>query len=70
MVLGKDARTLDDELKSHKLAPLPSLSALDRGGDGHGDGLDEPRAFAFHCTATHGQDCGSDGVAAATEERD
>jgi photosystem II stability/assembly factor-like uncharacterized protein len=66
VVLGKDARTLDDELKSHKLAPLPSLSALDRDRDGQ----DEPRAFAFHCAASRGQDCPGDDVAAATEERD
>jgi hypothetical protein len=66
VVLGKDARALDDELKIHKLAPLPSLSALER--DPHDD--DELRAFAFHCAATRGRDCPGDDVAAATEERD
>jgi photosystem II stability/assembly factor-like uncharacterized protein len=60
-VLGKDARALDDELKQHKLAPLPAISALDRGG-----ALD---ALALHCAASHGDDCDGD-AAIATDERD
>ena len=63
-IVSKDARALDDELKQKKLAPLPAISALDRDGDG------ELSDFAFHCAATHGQDCDSDDAAAATNERD
>src|SRR6185436_5683194 len=58
-IVGKDARALDDELKQHKLAPLPAVSALDRapGGD----------ALAFQCVASHGEHCGDENVAAAAE---
>jgi hypothetical protein len=61
-IVGKDARALDDELKQHKLAPLPTLSALDPGPK-----LD---ALALHCAATSGKDCEDDDAAVATEERD
>jgi photosystem II stability/assembly factor-like uncharacterized protein len=58
----KDARTLDDDLKGHKLEPLPALSALERG---------EPvDAIALHCAATAGTDCRDDERAAEMEERD
>ncbi|HEY0985930.1 MAG TPA: hypothetical protein VGD80_02720, partial [Kofleriaceae bacterium] len=60
-LVTKDARALDDELKAHKLQPLPQLSALDRG-----EPLD---ALALHCAATRGEDCGST-AAVATDERD
>jgi len=60
-LVTKDARALDDELKAHKLQPLPQLSALDRG-----EQLD---ALALHCAATRGEDCGST-AAVATDERD
>jgi hypothetical protein len=60
-IVGKDARTLDDELKQHKLAPLPQISALDRGG-----AVD---ALALHCAASAGEDCGGD-AAVATDEHD
>ena len=60
-IVGKDARALDDELKQHKLAPLPAISALDRGG-----AVD---ALALACAASHGEDCGGD-AAVATDERD
>jgi len=60
-IVGKDARALDDELKQHKLAPLPQLGALDRGG-----AVD---ALALHCAASAGEDCGG-GAAVATDERD
>src|SRR5262249_11878448 len=62
-IVGKDARALDDELKQHKLAPLPAISALD--GNRALDGL------ALHCVATGGQQCaGDERAAAATRERD
>jgi hypothetical protein len=60
-IVGKDARALDDELKQHKLAPLPAISALDRAG--------EPDQLALHCAASRGEDCDGD-AAAAAEERD
>jgi hypothetical protein len=60
-IVGKDARALDDELKQHKLAPLPAVSALDRGG-----AVD---ALALSCAASRGEDCGGD-AAVATDERD
>ncbi|HMG23806.1 MAG TPA: hypothetical protein VK607_20875, partial [Kofleriaceae bacterium] len=60
-LVGKDARALDDELKQHKLAPLPAISALDRAG--------EPDQLALHCAASRGEDCDGD-AAAAAEERD
>jgi photosystem II stability/assembly factor-like uncharacterized protein len=67
VIVGKDARTLDGELQQHKLAPLPALSALDRGrGQGRGE-IDE---LALHCAASRGQDCPDDDAAAATTERD
>ena len=60
-ILGKDARGLDDELRQHKLAPLPAISALDRGG-----AVD---ALALQCAASHGEDCDGDATI-ATDERD
>jgi hypothetical protein len=60
VIVTKDARALDDELKKHQLAPLPAISALEQEA---GDEL------AFHCVATQGQDCDDD-VAAAAAERD
>jgi hypothetical protein len=64
VIVGKDARTLDDELKQHKLAPMPQISALDRGRDA----LD---ALALHCVATGGRECADDQTAAAaSQERD
>src|SRR5262249_37795329 len=51
-IVGKDARALDDELKQHKLAPLPQISALDRGG--------APDALALQCAASRGENCGDD----------
>jgi hypothetical protein len=60
-IVGKDARTLDDELKQHKLAPLPQISALDRGA-----AVD---ALALQCAASGGENCGGD-AAVATDERD
>jgi hypothetical protein len=62
-IVSKDARTLDDELKQHKLSPLPAISALEHNGD-------ELGALAFHCVATHGQDCSDEDAAAAANERD
>ena len=60
-LVGKDARALDDELKQHKLQPLPAISALDR--------APAPDALALQCAASQGENCGSDkGVVA--EERD
>jgi photosystem II stability/assembly factor-like uncharacterized protein len=61
VLITKDARALDDELKQRKLPPLPQLSALDRD--------DELDALALHCAATRGEDCGND-AAVATEEND
>jgi photosystem II stability/assembly factor-like uncharacterized protein len=61
-IVTKDARALDDELKKHKLEPLPALSALDRPEH---DVLDD---VALHCAATNGQDCSTD-TAAATNRR-
>src|SRR5215470_13243599 len=61
-LVGKDARALDDELKQHKLQPLPVISALDR--------TPAPDALALQCAATRGEHCGDDGVAAVAEERD
>jgi photosystem II stability/assembly factor-like uncharacterized protein len=64
LIVGKDARALDDELKQHKLAPLPQISALDRGRD-------ELDALALHCVATGGRECADDETAAtASRERD
>ena len=64
LIVGKDARALDDELKQHKLAPLPQISALDHGRD-------DRDALALHCVATGGRDCGDDATAAAaSQERD
>jgi len=63
VIVTKDARTLDDELKQHKLQPLPALSALDRAPGEHD-------ALVLHCAATSGRDCGDDDEAVATEERD
>jgi photosystem II stability/assembly factor-like uncharacterized protein len=57
-IAGKDARALDEELKRHKLAPLPALSALDR----RGGAFD---ALAMHCAASSGRDCATGAVAAA-----
>ena len=64
VIVTKDARALDDELKQKKLAPLPAISALDRAGD---DALADA---AMRCVATAGQDCDSDAAAAAETERD
>jgi photosystem II stability/assembly factor-like uncharacterized protein len=63
VIVGKDARALDDDLKKHNLQPLPAISALDR-VDG-----DKLADAALRCVATAGQDCDDD-VAAATDERD
>jgi photosystem II stability/assembly factor-like uncharacterized protein len=61
-IVGKDARALDDELKQHKLQPLPVLSAL------------QPQstvdALALHCVATGGRECREEHEAAALRERD
>jgi hypothetical protein len=65
-IVTKDARGLDDELKQHKLAPLPAISALDR-TPGAAPGEDK---LALHCAATAGRDCGNDAAAVATDERD
>jgi photosystem II stability/assembly factor-like uncharacterized protein len=59
-VITKDARALDEELKKHKLQPLPAVSALDVAAP-----LDQ---LAVHCVATRGEVCGS-GVAAAAATR-
>jgi hypothetical protein len=66
VIVRKDARALDDELKQHKLAPLPQISALGRGPGGSPGEID---AIALHCVATRGEDCDGDDAAAA-EERD
>ncbi|TMQ03455.1 MAG: sialidase, partial [Deltaproteobacteria bacterium] len=60
-IVSKDVRALDDELKQHRLEPLPQLSSLDRG-----PGLD---ALAMQCVATAGTDCDRD-AAVATEDND
>ncbi|HET7504014.1 MAG TPA: hypothetical protein VFK02_23500, partial [Kofleriaceae bacterium] len=63
-IVTKDARALDDELRKHKLEPLPQLSALDRPAD-----VD---ALALHCVATGGRECegGDEAAATRTRERD
>jgi len=63
-IVTKDARTLDDELKQHKLEPLPALSLLDRAGH------DELDAVALQCVATSGRDCKGDDEVAATNRRE
>jgi hypothetical protein len=63
-IVGKDARALDDELKRHKLTPLPALSLLERDHD-----EDELDAIALHCVASAGRSC-ADEPAAALRERD
>jgi hypothetical protein len=60
-IVGKDARALDRELEQHKLAPLPQISALDRGG--------APDALALQCAASQGERCDGD-AAVATEDND
>jgi photosystem II stability/assembly factor-like uncharacterized protein len=60
-IVGKDARALDDELKQHKLPPLPALSALEP--------APSTDAIALHCVATSGRACEAD-KAAALRERD
>jgi hypothetical protein len=59
VILTKDARALDDELKSHKLTPIPALSAL------------QPPApvdqLAQRCVASWGRDCGDSGDRAARQ---
>ncbi|HEX2686729.1 MAG TPA: hypothetical protein VHN14_08925 [Kofleriaceae bacterium] len=62
-ILGKDARALDDELKQHKLAPLPQVSAIEPSGH-------ELDKLALHCAATHGLECSDGAAAAASDERD
>jgi hypothetical protein len=61
-IVGKDARSLDDELKQHKLAPLPQITELDRAAPAD--------ALALRCAASRGEDCGDEDAAVATEERD
>jgi len=63
-LVTRDAHALEDELKQHKLAPLPAISALDRSDD------DELGALALHCAATLGRDCGDDDAAIATDDQD
>jgi photosystem II stability/assembly factor-like uncharacterized protein len=63
-IVNKDARALDAELSRRKLAPLPAISALDRGE------TEELGALALRCAATHGQDCDDGDAAAATNQRD
>jgi photosystem II stability/assembly factor-like uncharacterized protein len=63
VIVGKDARALDDELRAKQLAPLPALTALERGGDE----LDD---VALHCVDSRGRDCRDADTAAATRERD
>jgi hypothetical protein len=63
-IVTKDARALDDELKQHKLEPMPAISALDRAGH---DELDD---LAWHCLATRGQGCDGDDTAATTNLRE
>jgi photosystem II stability/assembly factor-like uncharacterized protein len=64
VIVTKDAHALDDELKRHKLEPMPAISALDRAGGG---GLDD---VALQCVATRGRSCDGDDRAAALHERD
>src|SRR6185436_11296439 len=62
-LITKDARALDDELKQHKLQPLPQLSALDRGEERDGrtllinrlEPLDRVRAHQVAPTARQGR---------------
>jgi photosystem II stability/assembly factor-like uncharacterized protein len=61
-ILTKDAHDLDDELKRHKLEPMPAVSAIDRAGH------DELDAVALTCVATLGQTCQGDDEAAATDQ--
>jgi len=61
-IVGKDARALDEELKRHKLAPLPALTMLEPDDD-------ELDALALHCVASAGRSC-ADEPAAALRERD
>jgi len=63
-LLTKDARALDDDLKQHKLEPLPALSVLERAGH---DDLDD---VTLQCMATHGKNCRDDDSAAAAELRE
>jgi hypothetical protein len=58
-IVTKDAHALDDELKQHKLEPMPAISALDRAGHAELDDV------AWHCVATHGRGCDADDRAAA-----
>ncbi|MGH2901740.1 MAG: hypothetical protein ACRDMZ_23905, partial [Solirubrobacteraceae bacterium] len=67
VLLTKDARALDDELKQRKLEPLPQLSAIERDDDEEG----EADALAWQCIASHGRDCKSEEAAATRRgERD
>ena len=61
-IATKDGPALDDELKQHKLAPLPKLSALEP----EASELDD---VALHCVATLGKDCDAEDRA-ARDERD
>ena len=61
-IIGKDARALDDELRRHKLTPLPALTMLER----EHDELDE---LALHCVASGGRSC-AEQPAAALQQRD
>jgi len=65
VIVTKDARSLDDELRKHKLEPLPQVSALDRAPEA----LDD---LAMRCLATSGRDCGGEeaGLATRRQERD
>jgi photosystem II stability/assembly factor-like uncharacterized protein len=68
-IVSKDARALDDQLKQHKLAPLPAISALDRAGRAERTGHDALDDVALHCAASLGKDC-RDGNRAAATARD
>jgi hypothetical protein len=57
-ILTTEARALDDELKRHKLEPLPVLSAV-------GARLDE---VALHCVASAGSACAAGDAAVATRD--
>jgi photosystem II stability/assembly factor-like uncharacterized protein/outer membrane lipoprotein-sorting protein len=61
-IATKDARALDDELKQHKLAPLPAVSQLVL--------HPTPGKLAFECVESRGEACGPDGDRAARGERD
>ncbi len=61
-VIAKDARPLDEELKKHKLTPIPALGAL-----APAPGLDR---LALECVESRGEDCGGSGDRAARNERD